>query len=82
MVILMDNELSFVERKQFGPNHIARKLAARAGDRRWYTYCGRAWHPTEVSEWTARESPDNEPDLFVCRACKKFAPDGKIRIEE
>lgn len=79
MISLIDSELVFIERKAFGPNHIARKLS---GDTRFYTYCGRAWHRQGVSEWTARESPDNDPDTFVCRACKKYVPSDLIRIED
>lgn len=78
MVMLVNPDLYFIERSAIGPLHIA----AQPAYARWQTLCGRRWHRDQVSELTARESNNDDPDSYVCRRCVACAADASIRIEE
>ena len=80
MVRLLNSDLTFIDRTMHGPSHIASKAIGRSHI--WQTCCGRSWHRGSVSELTTRELPDNAPNTIVCRACKKSALFGDVRIEE
>ncbi len=67
MIHLINPELSFIERKTHGVNHIAYKTLNRPY--LWQTCCGYEWNRDSISELTTRKLSIDE----VCKRCANRA---------
>lgn len=78
-IILASEEYRFIEIRRASVLHIAYPY----GPYWWQTLCGRQRRRTDVSELTARETTNDDPDSFVCRSCvgQSYYTRGAVRVE-